>query len=167
MNKTINAIDTAKLFINHIFKHHGFPISITSNCGPQFVSAFWKRFLELLHCSRNLSSAYHPQSNASAEVTNQILEQYLQIHCNYLQDNWSAHLSLAEFSYNNSLNTSTNMTPFFATQGYHPIFQTRTFSQSTVPAAEDLAKEMQLSLKNLRTHLSNTQHAYTNHTNSH
>ena len=65
---------------------HGFPNSITSDRGPQFVSMFWERFLELMNCERHLTSGYHPQSNSSAEVTNQVIEQYLRIHCNYEQN---------------------------------------------------------------------------------
>ena len=51
---------------------------------------------------------------------NQTLEQYLWIYCNYQQDNWSELLPLAEFSYNNALNATTSVSPFFANKGYHP-----------------------------------------------
>ena len=48
------------------------------------------------------------------------LEQYLQIFCNYQQDNWYTLLLLAEFAYNNTLSTTTGISPFFANKGYHP-----------------------------------------------
>src|SRR6266571_5529561 len=51
---------------------------------------------------------------------NQMLEQYLRIYCNYQQDNWSELLPLAEFAYNNALNATTSVSPFFANKGYHP-----------------------------------------------
>ena len=54
------------------------------------------------------------------EQTNQTLEQYLCIYCNYQQDNWSELLSLAEFSYNNAPSTTTSVFLFFANKGYHP-----------------------------------------------
>src|SRR6266700_1056427 len=50
---------------------------------------------------------------------NQMLEQYLQIYCNHQQDNWSELLPLAEFAYNNALNATTGVSPFFANKGYH------------------------------------------------
>src|SRR5882724_4198671 len=50
---------------------------------------------------------------------NQTLEQYLQVYCNYQQDNWSELLPLAEFAYNNTPSTTTRVTPFFANKGYH------------------------------------------------
>ena len=45
---------------------------------------------------------------------------YLQIFTNYQQDNWSSLLPLAEFSYNNALNATTRVSPFFANKGYDP-----------------------------------------------
>ena len=54
------------------------------------------------------------------KCTNQTLEQYLQVYCNYQQDNWSELLPLAEFTYNNALNATTGATLFFANKGYHP-----------------------------------------------
>jgi len=51
---------------------------------------------------------------------NQTLEQYLWIYCSYQQDNWSSLLPLTEFTYNNALNATTSISPFFANKGYHP-----------------------------------------------
>src|SRR5882724_2261025 len=51
---------------------------------------------------------------------NQTLEQYLQVYCNYQQDNWSKLLPLAKFTYNNTLSATTGITPFFSNKGYHP-----------------------------------------------
>jgi len=56
----------------------------------------------------------------SAEQTNQTLEQYLHIYCNYKQDNWSELLPLAKFAYNNTPRATTGVSPFFANKGYHP-----------------------------------------------
>lgn len=32
------ALETTKLLVQHIFKIHGIPIDIISDCGPQFIS---------------------------------------------------------------------------------------------------------------------------------
>jgi len=47
------------------------------------------------------------------------MEQYLQVYCNYQQENWSKLLPLAEFVYNNTPSATTGITPFFANKGYH------------------------------------------------
>src|SRR6266481_4370166 len=56
------------------------------------------------------------------EHTNQVLEQYLRVYTNYQQDNWATLLLMAEFAYNNAMNMTTGVSPFFANKGYHPEF---------------------------------------------
>ena len=68
----------------------------------------------------NMSTAFHSQTDGQSEALNQVLEQYLRIFCSYHQDDWVDLLPFAEFSYNNSVNTSTKMTPFYAEYGQHP-----------------------------------------------
>ena len=50
---------------------------------------------------------YHPQADGQTERVNQTLEQYLRIHCNYQQDDWSNWLPVAEFAYNNTESSAT------------------------------------------------------------
>uniref|UniRef100_A0A0W0G0B4 Integrase catalytic domain-containing protein n=1 Tax=Moniliophthora roreri TaxID=221103 RepID=A0A0W0G0B4_MONRR len=68
----------------------------------------------------HFTSGYHPEANGQTKQANQTLEQYLQMYCSYQQDNWDMLLPLAEFAYNNALNASTGVSPFFANKGYHP-----------------------------------------------
>ena len=68
----------------------------------------------------HFTSGYHPEGDGQTEWTNQTLEQYLWIFCNYQQDNWYTLLSLAEFAYNNTPSATTGISPFFANKGYHP-----------------------------------------------
>ena len=66
----------------------------------------------------HFTSDYHLEGDSQTEQVNQTLEQYLQIYCNYQQDNWSSLLPLAEFAYNNAPNVTTGISPFFANKGY-------------------------------------------------
>jgi len=50
---------------------------------------------------------------------NQTLKQYLQIYCNYQQDNWSKLLSLTKFAYNNALSATTSVFPSFSNKRYY------------------------------------------------
>ena len=68
----------------------------------------------------DLSTAFHPQTDGQTERVNQTLEQFLQIFCNYDQDNWVDLLPLAEFTYNNTVTNAHGMTPFFVNYGAHP-----------------------------------------------
>lgn len=133
---TITAEGTADLYLQHVFRIHGFPKDIVSDRGPQFTSKFWSRLMELCDVKQNLSTAYHPQSDGQTERVNQVLEQYLRIYCNYQQDDWHHLLTLAEFTYNNAKHTSTTISPFYANYGYHPRFQLKIVSEKKTPSAE-------------------------------
>jgi hypothetical protein len=96
---TIAAADTIQLFLNHIVRLHGFPETIISDRGPQFLCAFWKHFWNHFDTSPEHSTSFHPQSDGNMEIVNKLVIQYL---CIYAHDNpsfWSQHLPLAESSY--------------------------------------------------------------------
>lgn len=61
--KAISGEESAKLFLDNIYRYHGLPNDIVSDRGPQFISKFWKSFFQLLKVQINLSSGYHPQSS--------------------------------------------------------------------------------------------------------
>ena len=56
--KTITGEDTAKLFIDNIYRYHGLPDDIVSDRGPQFVSKFWQSLFKILQVEIKLSSAF-------------------------------------------------------------------------------------------------------------
>jgi hypothetical protein len=89
-------------FLTHVVRTHGLPSSVTLDRGSLFTSTFWKRIMEAMGTSRNLSIAFYLESDGQRERINAILEQYLQAYCNYQQNNWKQLLPMAEFCYNNS-----------------------------------------------------------------
>ena len=139
---TDTAADFARTFEKHIHRLHGLPKDIVSDRGTLFTSAFWRDVCRQLDIKQNLSTAFHPQSDGQTERINGILEQYLRMYSDYLQTNWSQLLSLAEFAYNNTISTTTKMTPFFANYGYHPRWSA-TIRDVPAPAAQDHIKQIQ------------------------
>ncbi|MBW0501581.1 hypothetical protein O181_041296 [Austropuccinia psidii MF-1] len=83
---SITSLDLAHLFIKNIFSKHGLPSSIGSDRGSLFGSSFWTNLCQHLKISRDLSTAYHPETDGQTERVNQILEQYLQMYVSYHQD---------------------------------------------------------------------------------
>ena len=79
-----------------------------------------KELCSRLKVERNPLTAYHPQTNSQTEWVNQGLEQYLRLYCNYRQNDWAEWLSIAEFSYNNRIHSSTGQSPFLVNLGRHP-----------------------------------------------
>jgi len=117
---TITSAELAHLFVIHVFSKYGVPSHVTSDCGSEFVSHFFCSLGTVLDMRLHFTSGYHPEANGQAERTNQTLEQYLHVYCNYQQDNWSKLLPLVEFAYNNAPSATTGVSPFFANKGYHP-----------------------------------------------
>src|SRR5260221_11649729 len=70
----------------------------------------------------HFTSGYHPEGDGQTECANQVLEQYLWVYTNYQQDNWVTLLPMAKFTYNNAMNMTTGVSPFFTNKGYHPEF---------------------------------------------
>jgi hypothetical protein len=104
----------AELYISHIVRYHKILKTIISDRGSIFVARFWEQLHECLGTHLIRSSAYHPQTNRQTERVNQIIKDML-CAC-VLADGlkWDKHLSLAEFSYNNSYQESIKMSPFKA-----------------------------------------------------
>jgi len=113
--ETVTTVTTAgavNLYLRNIWKLHGLPQKVVSDCGPQFVAAFMKELYQLLGIEAVKSTPYHPQTDRQMERINQELEQYLQIFVRERQDDWYTLLPLAEFSYNNHIHSSMQQTPF-------------------------------------------------------
>jgi hypothetical protein len=111
------------MFIAHIFRLHGSPLTIISDRGPQFSALFWKNLCCRLGIEPRLSMAFHPQTDGQTKRMNTIMEQYLHAHVNYLQDDWADWLPLAEFATNNQASEPTSTLPFFANKGFDPWCQ--------------------------------------------
>ena len=77
----------AKRFLKDIFTNHGLPQLIVFDKGSVFAAKFTKVLYQPLDVKRNLSTAFHPQTDGQTERTNQTLKQYLRMYCNHLQSN--------------------------------------------------------------------------------
>src|ERR1700677_2173998 len=113
----------AQLFILHVFSKHRVPSHVTSDHGTEFILHFFKSLGKALNMKLHFTSRYHPEGDRQTECTNQTLEQYLHIYCNYQQDNWSKLLTLVEFAYNNAPSATTGISPFFTNKRYHSTLQ--------------------------------------------
>jgi hypothetical protein len=158
--KTSSSKDTARFFLDNVYRYHGLPDDIVSDRGTQFVSKFWRSLFEILKVNIKLSSAFHPQTDGQTERVNQVLEQYLRCTINYQQDDWTEYLPLAEFAYNNTLHASTQQTPFFANYGYHPKLDLLNPVANNNPAAESFARQLSELQATMRLQLQTAQESY-------
>ena len=117
--KEISAEKYARLFIDHVFKHHGLPEVIISHRDPWFASRFWKELFQKLGTDLRFSTAFHPQTDGQSEVTIRVLENFLRPYVERSPHTWVQQLPLTEFVANNAVSISTGFTPFYLNIGSH------------------------------------------------
>lgn len=145
-SSSITAEGVAKLFINNVWKHHGFPRSIITDRDPKFVSAFWRSFMKHLNVQHSMTTANHPEADGQTERTNRTLIQYLRF---YTQDNsaaWLDFLPCAEWVYNNTVHSSTRCAPASLVYTEAPLcdpeLDLAVRSQFPSAAAEEFQKQL-------------------------
>jgi len=156
----ITAPGLAKLFLIHVFSKHGVPLHVTCDWGSKFISHFFRSLGQALDIKIHFTSGYHPEGDSQTERLNQTLKQFLQVFCNYQQDNWSELLPLREFAYNNASGASTGVSPFFANKGYHPNITVHLECELTSQCAHEYVVDLDELHTTLCTQLAEAQKCY-------
>nr|GEZ21163.1 putative reverse transcriptase domain-containing protein [Tanacetum cinerariifolium] len=102
MRETDHMEKLARMYLKEVVMRHGIPALNIYDRDPRFASNFWRSLQKALGTSLDMSTAYHPQTDRQSERTIQTLEDMM---CACVIDfgkGWVNHLSLVEFSYNNS-----------------------------------------------------------------
>ena len=81
------------------------------------MSYFWKTLWLATSTKLRFSNAYNPQTNGQTEVVNRSLGKLLRCLVRDHITTWDLVLPMAEFSYDNSVNRSTRMSPFQTVTG--------------------------------------------------
>ncbi|GMF57216.1 unnamed protein product [Phytophthora fragariaefolia] len=74
------AKQTARLFVDMVFRHHGMPIDIVSDRDPRFTAGFWQEVFTLLGIQLSMSTADHPQTDGKTDRVNRVLVDVLKIY---------------------------------------------------------------------------------------
>ena len=99
---SVDAEETAQLFIDNIFRLHGMPDSIVSDRDTRFTGRFMTALCQKLGIQQKKSTAYHPQSDGQTERMNRVIEEMLRYFVGPDQDHWEKFISQCEFAVNNS-----------------------------------------------------------------
>ncbi|KAM0014322.1 putative nucleotidyltransferase, Ribonuclease H [Helianthus debilis subsp. tardiflorus] len=151
---SFNSITVATAFINEIIRLHGVPLTIVTDRDPRFMTDFWKELHRVNGTTLKFSTAYHPQTDGQSEALNRCLEMYLRCYVADYPQKWLQFLPWAEFWYNTSYQTSSQMTPFEILYGRKPPTITRYLRDSTAnPALEAQFLERDTILTLLKTNL--------------
>ncbi|KAG3120272.1 hypothetical protein PI124_g21024 [Phytophthora idaei] len=115
----VTAVQTARLFVDMVFKHHGMPLDIVSDREPRFTARFWQEVFTLLGTQLSMSTADHPQTDGQTKRVNRVLGDLLKSYAHSFQQ-YIECLPMAEFAINNSVHASTGHTPFYVNAMRHP-----------------------------------------------
>ena len=118
---TATAEDTAQLFLDLVYKHHGLPQNIVSDRDVKFTSSFWNSFCEQVGVKLSMSSAYHPETDGQTERMNRVIVDMMRHYISPTHDDWDEHLIAVEFAINNAYQQSIGTTPFRFTYGQNPL----------------------------------------------
>src|SRR6266403_2578184 len=119
-----------------------------SNRDPRFTSHFGKALTDKLGISRNLSTAFHPQTNGLSERKNQWVEQYLRLVTSMDPKGWVDWIALATTVHNNRVNVTTGLSPNQILLGYNPILNVEESLRMTNDLVEMRSKAMNQNRRN-------------------
>jgi hypothetical protein len=109
----LTAKTTAQLIIDGIVCRYGLPLCISSDRGSSFVSQLAASIYKQLGIKQSKTTAYHPQSNGDAEISNKQIKITLKMWADERQSDWDLLLPYAIFSYNTSYHSLLQETPFY------------------------------------------------------
>jgi hypothetical protein len=96
----------------NIFQRFGVPKAIISDRGSHFNNKYMENLLKNYHVQHRMSTAYHPQTNGQAEISNKEIKSILEKVVNPSRKDWSQRLGDALWAYRTAYKTPIGMTPF-------------------------------------------------------
>ncbi|KAG4249961.1 hypothetical protein PC116_g2375 [Phytophthora cactorum] len=133
---SITAVQTAAIFVDTVYRHHGLPASIVSDRDPRFTAAFWSGIFKSLGTRLLMSTVAHPETDGQTERVNRVLGDVLRSYATSFTS-WSSFLPMVEFAFSNAEHASTGLTPFYVNYGQHPRVPAPLGVESSHPNAID------------------------------
>ncbi|CAM8923442.1 unnamed protein product [Rhodiola kirilowii] len=96
----------------NIFYRYGVPKAIISDQGTHFCNRMMASTLKHYHVHHRTSTAYHPQTNGQAEISNREIKGILEKMVNPNRKDWSQRLDEALWAYRTAYKTPMGTSPF-------------------------------------------------------
>lgn len=102
----------AKAFVDNFVLRFGIPNEIATDRGTEFISSTMCEVATLLNIQKVQSTAYHHQSIGALENSHKHLGAFLRIVTKNQTNSWSSWIPYFCFSYNTTVHSETQYTPF-------------------------------------------------------
>lgn len=131
-------VDIIRFLYEEVIRHHGPPVCIVSDNGPQFTSVEFSQFINKLKIKHHRTCEYHPQANGMDERLNGTITKILK---NYLTpsttSDWDLKVQPAIYVYNTTRHESIRVSPYAALYGFNPRSPLRSLGQDRNEAGND------------------------------
>jgi transposase InsO family protein len=115
--KNQKASTIATLLVEQVFCQHGFPSTLLSDRGPNFMSELMEAVLTLFHVQKLNTTAYHPQTNGLTERFNKSLTTMLTHFTNKKQSDWDTYIPYVLLAYRSAPHPLLKFSPFYVLYG--------------------------------------------------
>lgn len=120
--KNQRAATVASLLVEQVFCQHGFPATLLSDQGKNFMSELMRAVLDVFHVKKVNTTAYHPQTNGLTERFNHTLCTMLTHYTNKQHDDWDTYLPYVLLAYRTTPHHTLKETPFYMLYGRNVRF---------------------------------------------
>ena len=114
-----NTRSTILVLQTHVFQHFGFPSTIVSDNGPQFISKDFRRMCFANGIKHVTTSPYYPQPSHAERFNRNLRSALIAYHAEQ-QDCWDLNLKWLQLAFNTALHESHKAVPSEVMFGFSP-----------------------------------------------